>query len=86
MCNNVNVFTQLLIKGFYFNVAITVGPALTALTVLESDQMAVIQIMNFTSFPEDAAPFTITYMTTDGTATGMYIDYVLVQGQKKLGG
>ena len=54
------------------------GPTLTALTVPE-DQTVVIQIMNFTTFPGDAASFTVTYMTTDGTATGTYIHYILVQ-------
>ena len=50
---------------------ITVGPTMTALTVQEPDQMAVIQIMNFAaSFPPGTVPFTITYITTDGTATG----------------
>ena len=53
------------------NVVITVGPTMTAITVQEPDQMAVIQIMNFAaSFPSQAVPFTITYVTTDGTATG----------------
>ena len=44
---------------------------MTTLTVQEPDQMAVIQIMNFDAFfPSGAVPFTITYVTTDGTATG----------------
>ena len=50
------------------NVVFTVEPAMTALTVQE-DQMAVIQLMNFAA-PAGAVPFTITYITTNGTATG----------------
>jgi len=44
---------------------------LTALVVQELNQTVVIQITNFTPFPPSGAvPLTITYVTTDGTATG----------------
>ena len=53
---------------------VTVGPTMTTLTAQEPDQMAVIQIMNLdASFSPGTVPFTITYVTTDGTATGILI-------------
>ena len=42
---------------------------MTELTVLESDQMVVIPMMS-TNDPAEPETYTITYMTTDGTATG----------------
>ena len=54
---------------FYSYAVITVTPTLTALTVQEPDQMAVIQL-NIDPFTGEAAPFMLTYITTDGTAEG----------------
>ena len=79
-CNGRGVFlfdgtgdSVIILDNGYFNCIdlITVGPTMTALTVQEPDQMAVIQLMNFAaSFPPAAVPFTITFITTDSTATG----------------
>ena len=55
---------------------ITVSPALTAVTVQESDQMVTVPIV-VTALPmptTQLVPFTVTYITTDGTAMGMCID------------
>ena len=51
---------------------ITVSPTLTAVTVQEPDLMAMIEL----SFNLPFVPITITYVTTDGTATG--IDCILI--------
>ena len=53
---------------FYFYVVIMVSPVMTSLTVQESEQMALVGIQTF-RFPEQ--PITVTYTTTDGTATGI---------------
>ena len=54
-------------------IVITVAPAMSAVTVQESDQMVEIQINVTTFFSTGAAtvPFTLTYTTMDITARGM---------------
>ena len=59
-----------LLRLIFSYAVITVMPALTALTVQEPDQIAVIQI-TVAPFMGGAVPFTLTYMPTDGTAEGM---------------
>lgn len=54
---------------------ITVSPALTAVTVQETDQMVTVPIV-VTALPmptTQLVPFTVTYITTDGTAMGTYV-------------
>ena len=43
---------------------------MTTVTVQEADQMVTIQL-RFSTPPGQAQPITITYITTDGTATGI---------------
>ena len=57
---------------------ITVSPTLTAVTVREPDQMVTVSVV-VTTFPmltTQLVPFTVTYTTTDGTATGTYVVYI----------
>ena len=49
---------------------ITVTPAMTAVTVQESDQMVEVQINVATFFMGTTVPFTLIYNTTDVTAEG----------------
>ena len=44
---------------------------MTALTVQEPSQMVVIQMIT-SNVPANPAPITITYITTNGTATGRF--------------
>ena len=53
------------------HIVITVEPSMTTLTVQEPSQMVVIEMM--TSYvPGQPVPITITYITTDGAATGRF--------------
>ena len=61
---------------FYSYAVITVSPTLTAVTVREPDLMAMIELNSNLDFEGDDVPITITYVTTDGTATG--IDCILI--------
>ena len=66
---------QCVISLLYYSYAvITVSPTLTAVTVREPDLMAMIEL-SF-NLLADSVPITITYVTTDGTATG--IDCILI--------
>ena len=67
-CNYNNVLSVY----FYSYAVITVSANLTAVTVQESDLMALIELC----FDLPFVPITITYVTTDGTATG--IDWILI--------
>ena len=49
---------------------ITVSPTLTEVTVQETDLMATIQLS--VTLIVNPSPITITYVTTDGTATGIH--------------
>ena len=57
---------------------ITVMPALTALTVQETDQMVEIAININPSIMGTAVPFTLTYATTDVTAEGRLYIYIYI--------
>ena len=62
---------------------ITVQLDFSALTVPEASQNAAIQLTNANP---PAAPITITYVTTDGTATGrLYISYVYIIKMTSIG-
>ena len=67
LCHYDNV---LYISLFYSYAVITVSPTLTAVTVQEPNQTATIQLS--LTLVTDPLPITITYITTDGTATGIY--------------
>ena len=54
---------------FYSYTVITVSPTLTEVTVQETDLMATIQLS--VTLIVNPSPITITFVTTDGTATGI---------------
>ena len=60
---------QCVITLYYSYAVIMVSPTLTAVTVPESDPIAMIELTF--NLSADSVPITITYVTTDGTATGI---------------